>query len=797
MFYSYLKIAWRNLLKNKVFSLINVTGLSIGLVCCIMMALYLQHELSYDRFQEKDHRIVRVIMEYSMGGSVSKGNFTSTKVMPAFTKAFPELESGVRMMQAKRVVKYGDHLFNEKRFMYADSTFFQLFSFKVLKGNPAHALDGPRKVLLTTSAAQKYFGAQDPVGKVVKVGSTEIDYLVTGVMEDCPSNSQIKFDFLASFSTLGAIQEETYWNANFTTYLLLKEGASIQNLQAKIPGFMEKEMKAEFTGNDYLTYELEPYNKVHLYSEYDGFEPNNSITYIYIIGAVALLMLMIACFTYINLSTARSVERAKEIGIRKVSGAMGRQVFWQFITESLLITLIALGICFLTCLLLLPAFNRLAERALQPSALFSPYLLGLAVLIMVTISLLAGSYPALILSRFQPVKVLKGSFKNTGSGLMMRKSLIVFQFVISVFLIVSTFIIQSQLHYIQNKKLGYDRDHVLVLPMDQKVYENFSALKTEFKSDRNVLAVSKAYDAPNNIRGGYNMRNEAMAESHQIMVTANPVDEEFVPANSLQIIAGTNFKEQDIKDVNDVPEGQQATYHFILNESAARALGWKPEEAIGKKMFLGNSRPGFVKAVIRDFHFATLHEPVQPLVLFPGWGSVLLVKLSGNQLKSTIASLETKWKTLAPHRPFEYSFLDEEYNRMYSAELRLGKVLNLFAAIAVLLACLGLFGLSSYTIQQRIKEIGIRKVLGASVPNIAALLSRDFLKLVVFAALISFPIAWWAMHTWLQDFAYRVNINWWVFLAAGIGTMVVALCTVSFQAIRAGLSNPVKNLRTE
>jgi putative ABC transport system permease protein len=794
----YFKIATRNLRKNKVFSVINIIGLSVGLTCCLLMVLYIQHELSYDNFQRKGDRIARVIMEYSMGGSVTTGNFTSTKVAPAFKRNFPEIEDAVRMSKEGAIVHYGDKLFNEKSFVYTDSTFFNLFSFKLIRGNPKYALSGPNVVIFTRSAAKKYFGEDNPVGKIVKIGSAETNYQVTGVMEDCPSNSQIKFDFLASFSSLGVTQEETYWDANYTTYFLLRDGSSIKPLQAKIPSFMKNETAKELSGNDYINFHLEPFEKVHLYSPYEGFEPNNSITYVYIVAIVAFLILAIACFTYINLSTARSLERAKEVGIRKVSGAGRNQIFWQFIGESLILSFLALTLSILIAALLLPSFNQLADRHLALSELATPFILIFSLIVIVCISLFAGSYPALILSGFQPVKVLKGAFKNTGSGTLLRKSLIVFQFIISAFLIVATFIIQSQLHYIQSKDLGYNKEHILVLPLDQKMQTILNTIKTEFRSNPDVLSISSVSNEPVNIQSGYFMNSAEKLRGHEgSSVNGNVVDEDFIKTIGAKIIAGTDFTAQDIKDVM-ADQQDKKNYHFILNESAAKTLGWNPQEAIGKKMFLGEERPGTVKAVVKDFNFSSFYNPIKPLVLFnERWSRNLLVKLSGSHLQQTLSFLESKWKLLIPYRPFEYHFLDEDYDKLYKSEIRLGRLLNIFAAIAVLLAALGLFGLSAYTAQQRTKEIGIRKILGAGVASIIALLSKDFMRLVVIASLIAFPLAWWVMRQWLQGFAYRVSISWKIFFFAGIIAIIIALVTVSIQAVKAALGNPVKSLRTE
>jgi putative ABC transport system permease protein len=797
MIRNYFKIAIRNLWKNKTSSFINIFGLTIGLCSCLLIGLYILHELNYDNFQQKGDRIARVIMEYKFDGGTEfkKGNFTSARVAPIFKQTFPEIETAVRMTQSGRVVHYKDKLIDEKSFMYADPSFFNAFSFRLLQGEPNEVLKAPNQVVLTESTAKRYFANESAMGKVLKVGTDTTLYMVTGIIQDCPSNSQIKFDFLASWSSLGlADEEKTYWDANYTTYLLLKNKESIAPLQAKITPFMKKEMAGSGAA---VNFDLEPFKSIHLYSPYEGFEPNNSITYIYILEAIALLILIIACFTYVNLNTARSMERAREVGVRKVIGADNKQLFWQFIGESVLLCTIATILSILVAILLLPFFNNLTDKQLQAQTFFSlPFIIGSLTLIAL-VSLVAGTYPALLLSNFQPVKVLKGSFKNTGSGLWLRKSLIVFQFSISVVLIVSTFIMQKQLNYIQNRRLGYNRDHVLVLPMDNKMMNSLDLIKQQFKSNHSVISVSACTNLPVNIMSGYNMRSSTMPETQQIAVTANVVDEDFVNTIGLQIVAGTNFTQQDIKDVS-FPDYKKNIFHFILNESAAKQLGWTPEQAIGKKMFLDASRPGYVKAVVKDFNFESLHNAIRPLVLFPEIrGRALLLKLNGSNLQQTISFLESKWKVLVPYRPFEYHFLDEDFNKLYSSELRLGKVLTIFASIAIALACLGLLGLSSYTAKQRIKEIGIRKVLGASVGSITALLSVDFVKLVFVAIIISTPIAWWAMSKWLQSFAYKTDISWWIFLVAGGCSVFIALATISFQAIKTALTNPVKSLRSE
>jgi len=798
MFKNYFKIAFRNLWNNKTSSAINIFGLTIGLTSCLLIALYIKHELSYDDFEKNVDRMARVIMEYSFDGSpaTNGGNYTSVRVASVFKRTFPEVESAIKMILRERIVNYNEKYIDEKKIMFADSTFFEIFSFKLLEGDVHTVLSGPYKAVVTESAAKKYFGNEYPIGKTFRFGSDSNLYQVTGVMQDCPSNSQIQFNFMASFSSLGISKEHenSYWDANFTTYLLLRDKKSITSLQAKLPAFMKKEMQGKgATVNFYL----EPFDKIHLHSTYAGFVPNNNISYIYILAAVALLILVIACSTYINLSTARSIERAKEVGVRKVIGAGKKQLFWQFIGESGLMCLIAVILSLIAAALILPAFNQLTDKELHASSLFSLSFILFLLLIVASVCLIAGSYPALILTGFQPVKVLKGSFKNTGSGQWLRKSLIVFQFAISVFLIVSTFMIQKQLYFIQHKNLGYDRDHVLVLPMTDAMLANIKVQKEQFKQNPDVISLSACSRSPVEGGGGYNMRSSVMPQNQQIAVTANPVDEDYVKTVGLKLITGNNLTEQDIKDAASEDQSKRV-YHFILNESAAKQLGWTAEEAIGKKMFLDESRPGFVRGVVKDFHFQSLHDPVKAYVLFPeNWSRELLIKISGQNLQNTISFLESKWKTLVPTRPFEYHFMDEDYNKLYSAELRLGKVMNLFSTVAIILACLGLFGLSSYTAQQRFKEIGIRKVLGASVSSIVIALSKDFIKLSLIAIVIAFPVAWWAMTKWLQDFVYRTDMTWGIYFIAAFVTVLLAVITVSIHAIKAAFANPVKSLRTE
>ena len=758
--------------------------------------MYIRHELSFDRFQEKGNRIVRVIMEYGFGNSDKQtGNYTSTKVMPSFKRNFPEVEEGVRMTAGSGLLKIGDQLFEDPEFLFADSTFFQVFSsFKLQAGNADKVLDAPNQLVLTVSAARKYFPHQNAVGQTILVGAQQTPYLVTGITDDCPDNSQIRFSMLASFSSLGPAQEETYWNANYQTYLLLKENSSLEQLQAKIRPFMEKEMNDP---NVFLTYYLEPYFDVHLYSPHAAYVANTDIRYIYIATGMAVLILLIACFTYINMSTARSLERAREVGIRKVAGASRKQVFGQFIGESFMISFLALVLSVGLTALLLPLFNGLINRSLSLADLAHPVLLLSAVGMVLLIALLAGAYPAMVLSGFQPIKVLKGNFRNSGSGQWVRQSLTIFQFTISAFLLIGCFAMFRQVAYIREKSLGFNRDHVIVIKADYKVGEQMELLKNQFKANPQIKNASLSYNAPISIVGGYGMRSAAMPETASLNVYANPIDEEYLSANQIELIAGSDLNRQDILDASH-EEQEKNFFHFILNESAAKELGWTAESAIGKRMFLDESRPGIVKGVVKDFHFRSLHAPIQSLVLFPSsYGNTILVKLSGEQLPETIAFMEKTWKNVIKHRPFSYSFMDEDYQSMYQAEQQTVQVIGIFTSVAILLACVGLLGLSAFSVQQRIKEIGVRKVLGASVPGIVWMLATYFLRLVLLASLLAVPIGWFATNKWLQDFSYRTSLDLTTFLWPILGLSFLAIIAVSVQTIRAALLNPVKSLRSE
>ncbi len=745
-------------------------------------------------FIKKADRIARVTWEYNFGNAETKTASTGTKLGPQFQRTFPEVEAYVRLMKYARVIAYEDKLFDEKAFLYADSAFFSVFSFPLIKGNAATALDAPEKLVITESMAKKYFGTGDPMGKTVKVGGTK-DFFITGIAADAPENSGIRFDFIGSFKTLNASKTEKWSEANYITYLLLRNKDQVKQLGSKVHGYASKVGKEEMDvkGNNYMTFHLEPLTRVHLHSYLDGLEPNNNIIYIYILGAVALLILLVACVNYTNLSTAQSAGRSAEIGMRKVLGAQKKQVFNQFMTESFVLTFFAVLLALLFSYVLLPYFNQIAGKQLETNVLFHPLTLFYLVILSVVVAFTAGAYPAFILSNSKVINILKSGFHFTGSG-SLRKSLIIFQFVISIFLIITTIIILQQLSFIQDKELGYNKEQVLVLPVDANMLEQYDDFKNVVAAQPGVLSVGGAYETPIHIGWSDGMTGEGNAKS--ISINALPVDESFIKTMGFKIIAGTDYTRTDVLEFDTSNNGNNIRYSFMLNESAVKALGWTPEEAIGKTVTKG--REGKVKAVVKDFHFRSFHESIGPLAIFLDKRLVgsMFVKIGGNT-PAVITALEKAWKERLPHRPFEYSFLDEEYAALYKTEQRTASVFTTFSGLAILLACLGLFALTAYAMVQRTKEIGIRKILGATITNILALVSKDFLKLIVIAIIIAIPIAWLVMSRWLENFVYKTDIHWWVFALAGIITLLIALFTISLQAIKTASANPVKSLRTE
>jgi len=800
MLKNYFKIAYRNLVKNKLYGLVNIGGLTIGITCCILIGIYIINELSYDRFNKNASRIVRVNTEYSLEGTVVKTAGTANIAGPRFTRMFPQIESFVRIMQSHEVVGYKNRLFDEQKFLYADSSFFKIFSFKLIEGSANDVLNGPDKIVITEAMKRKYFGDEEATGKILRVGRS--DYIVTGVVENAPVNSQVKFDFIASFITLN--EQEEWIHLNNFTYLLLHQDNEIATLEKNIIVYMKTQQKLlGLKSGDYVSFHLQPLTSVHLYSSSEGLaptvaglNPDGNIVYIYVLSIVALLILCIACVNYTNLATVQFAKRNAEIGIRKVLGAGKLQIFLQFIGESLLLTMLSLMLAVFAAIELLPVFNHITGNELQSAMLLNPGSLLIIFAGGIIISFVAGAYPAIILANFKLIRILKSGFSFSNNRGGFKSSLIVFQFMISVFLIISTVIILQQLFYLQHKNLGYDKEQIIVLPVDEQMRPNFDALEDAIKLAPNVKSVSAAFESPTFIHWDDAIRTDA---GQELALQAMPVAPDIVQTLGLQIIAGNDFTLADKKENDTTYNSSSWHSFFILNETAVKALGWKPEEAIGKTIYRGN--PGIVKAVVKDFNIASLQEPIRPLLIFldPHYRHIheIFVKVSGNDISTTLASILNIWKERVSHRPFEYHFLDDDYSALYKSEQHTAQIFSIFSSLAILLACLGLFALTAYTVMQRTKEIGIRKVLGASVKNIVGLLSKDFLKLVIAAIIVASPVAWLVTHWWLQSFAYRINIQWWVFIGASISVLIIALLTISFQAVKAAISNPVNNLRTE
>jgi putative ABC transport system permease protein len=797
---NFLKLTYRQLLRHKGFSLINIIGLTIGLASCILIGLYISDELSYDTFHVNADRIVRVTMDFARGSSPTPTTVvtTGTKVGPQLKRTFPAIKEYTRAVIFPASIGIGSEHFTENKWLYADSSFFSVFTFPIVTGDP-NALRDPANLVLTASAAKKYFGSTDIIGKIVRVNDSR-NATIAAIVQDPPRNSQIHFNIVTSFANMDASKTEDWWTANYITYLLVNDGSSIDQLQQQVNAFMQTpdvRKQANLQGSDYVRYHLEPLKRVHLYSSLNGFEPNGSITYVYVLFLIAALILAIACFNYTNLAIAQSSSRTGEIGIRKVLGALKHQLFTQFTGESLLVTAIALLLAVAASLALLPFYNELTGKHLVSGDILQFRALIVIGIAGFFIGLLAGFYPAVVLSSTKLISILRSGFRITGGHAGLRRTLIVIQFVISLFLIITTVVILQQMSYIRNKNIGLDRDHVIVLPIDYRVLNHYDALKSAVKGLPGVVSVSGSYNLPISADWGDGLSAVTNHGPISFSITAIPADLNYLTTMNMQLVAGSDFTAADLPANTTHGDTTKPRERYILNETAVRKIGWTPEEAIGKTISRGD--PGIVKGVVKDFHFASMHDAIGPLMLFADtqWVRHMLIRVKGQQLPQTIAQLGSTWKTYIPMRSFDYHFLDEDYNNLYTAEQRTATIFTLFASLAILLACLGLFGLAAISTVQRTKEISIRKVLGADLLNICLLVSKNFLKLVLVAVAIAAPLAWLAAGKWLEGFAYRVPIHFWIFPVAGGGVVLLAFATVSFHALRAASINPAKSLKTE
>ena len=799
MFKNYLKTAFRNLGKNKLYSGINIIGLTIGLAACLLIGVFINHELSYDKFNANAERIVRVTMEYKKAEAVNTTATTGTKVGPQFKRTFPAVEEYTRTFISHGIIKYGEKIFDEQRILFADEPLFKIFSFKLVEGDATSALDAPDKIVLTRSMAKKYFGNdQYVINKTITALGK--DFKVSAICEDAPENSQIKFDFVTQFLNLNGVKNEKWWEANWITYLLVRDKKDIPLLQQQIAGYMktsEVRTDARLGGNDYLTYHLEPLKTVHLRSSLAGFEPNGNMSYIYMFAIIALLILIIASANYTNLATAQSSGRGNEIGMRKVLGASKKQVFFQFIGESTIITFLSAALALVLAIFLIPYFNNITGKKFNSETLLQPIpVISLAVFAII-VSFLAGFYPAMILSGTKVLGVLKKGFRITGGGGTLRRSLIVIQFSISVFLIIYTAIILQQMNFLQTKNLGYDKEYIAVLPIGGKMLNNFQNIKEGIARVGGVESVTAAYETPEFVEWGDGISVTDENGKKEISLNAMPVDLDFTKTLKMQLLAGRDFQESDFSIMDTTNDYANYRQPYIINEALANKIGWTPEQALGKIIDKGS--PGPVVGVVKDFNFSSLRDPIGPLVLFLGrdYSRSFMVRINGKDMRPTLGRLEMMWKQRIPDRPFTYHFLDEDYNKLYVGEQRSSTLFTVAATLAILLACLGLFGLAAFTTVQRTKEIGIRRVLGANITSITMLVARNFLVMIGIAILIAIPLAWYAGNRWLQDFAFRIPVQGWVFIAASVATILIALVTVGFHSVRSALMNPVKSLRTE
>ncbi|QEC65979.1 FtsX-like permease family protein [Panacibacter ginsenosidivorans] len=810
---NYFKIAFRNLWKNKGYSTINILGLAIGLATCLLITLYVTDELSYDRYNVNADRIYRINADIRFGGGDLHMTQTSDMMGQVLKKDYPQVEEYTRIYgnEGAKLIKKGNEFITEKNIAYVDSTFFNVFTLPAIEGDAKTALNQPNTVVITASTAKKYFNSTNVLGKTIEVknGETTTPFKITAVIKDIPHNSHFQLDFMLSMKNAD-YQWGQYTSHNFNTYLLLKKGTDYKAFEKSFEQYITKYVLPyvqqfikinsmdEFrkSGNK-LEYSLIPLTKIHLYSDY-SFElsPSGNIQYVYIFSAVALFILIIACINFMNLSTARSASRAKEVGIRKVLGTERKTLIAQFLVESTITAFISLIIAVAIAYFVLPLFNDVAAKSLSVKDLLNIHILPFLILVPFVVGLLAGSYPALFLSGFKPIVVLKGSANTGFKKSNLRNVLVVFQFATSVMLIIGTIIVYSQLHYIQTTKLGFSKDQVLVVDGAYALNNNVQAFKNDVLAMNGVSSatVSAYLPVTNSSRSDNTYSKEAVMDfKNGIDMQTWRIDYDYIKTMGMEIVKGRNFSKEFGSDSSAM----------LITETTAKLLGYS--DPIGKMMYVPSNIQGDnsmipikIIGVVKDFHFESLRQNIGPLCMLLGNSTGLIsFKINVANADGLIKQIENKWKAMAPGMPFSYRFMDDSFNEMYRSEQRAGYIAITFAVLAIVIACLGLFGLVTYMAEQRTKEIGIRKVLGASTGNVVTMLSKDFLVLVIIACVIAFPVAWLAMSNWLKDYAYRINIEWWVFFVAGFTALAIALITVSFQAIKAALANPVKSLRTE
>lgn len=807
MLSNYLKIISRNLWRNKTFTSINIAGLAIGMATCILILLFIQHELSFDRFHTKADRIYRVTFSGKVQGQIMQESSVMPPVAQALKEDYPEIEASTRLREmGKPIVTYQNNTFKGDKAAYIDANFFEVFTLPLLQGDPNTVLQQPNTVVLTKRIAKKYFGDSDPMGKVLSIENIAAPCTVTGIIDDIPSNSHFRMEIFAAMAGLPEAQLPTWMSSNFFTYIVLKEGQDAQQLAAKLPLTIDKYLAPQMPeamgmtiqefrnqGNN-LSLSLQPLTDIHFGAGFQyELEPTGNIQYVYMFSAIALFVLLIACINFMNLATAAAAKRAKEVGVRKVMGSTKAALVKQFIAESMLLTGISLLLSLGLVYLVMPFFKAFVDLPLSLHPMDNNWLLPGIVAVGLVTGILSGVYPAFFLSTFEPIAVLKGKFVEGKNKFGLRSGLVVFQFSLSILLTISTLVVYQQLSFIQNKQLGYKKEQVVVLPNIGQLGNNWPVFKRLLEQDPRVQSVSNSGYLP----AGDSFANNFFVapEEHDKQMTKTlryDIDENYLATLGMELVSGRNFSSAYGSDSTSI----------ILNETAAKALGWE-KDALGHTVQYTQKSGQFVRyqviGVVKDFHFRSLHEAITPLVMV--WNKSnngnLIVKANASDISELLANAKANWESLSPREPFTYSFLEERFEQTYKSEQKTGLMLAIFAGLTIFVACLGLFGLAMFTTVQRAKEIGVRKVLGASATSVVALLSIDFLKLVVLGLVIATPVAYYCMNLWLSDFAYHIDMQWWIFATAGLAAVAVAFLTVAGQAMKAAVKNPVDALKSE
>lgn len=807
MYISYFKIGWRNLLKNKGLFAINITGLAMGIATCLIIMLFVVDELSFDRYNEKADRIVRIVLKGNVNGEIIKEAVTAAPVASTLKNEFSEVLDATRLRRAgSPKITYKNNTFRNNKLAFVDPNFFNVFTLPLLQGNPKTALAEPNTIVITREQALKYFGIDDPINKLLDFKETGEQYKVTGVIDKVPANSHFHFDLFASMEGLKDAKVDNWMASNYFNYLVLSEGTDVKEFESKLPAIITKYMgpqvarigmsyeKFKENGNEIGLF-VQPLTDIHLYSDFDNqseLEAGGDVKSVYIFGAVALFMLLIACINFMNLSTAGATKRNKEVGVKKVLGSQRSQLIHQFLIESFISTAVAMILAAVIVVLALPIFNQLSGKALEVDFLLSPTVWISLSLLGLLITLLAGSYPAFYLSSIKPISALKNKIMNGGKSKGIRSALVVFQFVISAGLILAIIIVNQQMSFIQNKKIGYDRDQLLVLRESYLLGNHENAFKNQLLNDARVESITMSAFVPagptdNNMTSVYpGQQHEALRRT----IVYN-IDGKYIPTMGMELVAGRNFSEALGSD----------SLNVIINETAVKTFGLG-DNPLGQILTANTGNDGAkqsltVIGVIKDFHFRSLHETIAPLIMLNNPYGGLIIRTKTKEMAGLLSSIEDKWNAFHAEEPFSYALLDELYSETYLAEQKMGNILKIFGFLTIFVACLGLFGLVTFTAEQRFKEIGIRKVLGANVTQIVSLLSKDLIILVAISFIIAFPLGYYLMNKWLQDFAYKIDIRWWVYALAGSTTLLIAFFTMSFKTIKSALANPVESLRSE